>query len=90
MSRSYVNIIWKAGNIQNLQKMEGFDKKTKWKTDYTHDWILCEFIPYILYLNIPDNRNSFQRIYKKKLSFEKYKIGYDYHRFGIQSLSLTE
>lgn len=90
MSGSYVDIIWKAGHTSTLREMEGFDNKSKWKADYTHDWILNEFIPYIFYLNIPDDRNALQRIYKKKLSFEEFKADFDYRKFGIFSRALNE
>ncbi|TMV49570.1 HNH endonuclease [Paenibacillus mesophilus] len=90
LSGNYVDIIWKAGWAPKLRKMEGFDNKIKWKADYTHDWILNEFIPYIFYLNTPDVRTVLQRVYKKRLSFEEYKFSFDYRKVGIQSLSISE
>ncbi len=69
--------------------MEGFDNVRKWKADYTHDWILNEFIPYIFYLNIP-RLNFVERLYKNKISFDEFKIKFNYHDYGIQSLSFKE
>ncbi len=88
MSSSYVEIIWKPGHTHSLRNMEGFNNEIKWKADYTHDWILNDFIPYIFYINTIDNKNIFQRVYKKKTLFEEFKINFNYRKHGIESLSL--
>lgn len=85
MSNSFVEIIWKTGYSPSVGKMDGFDNQTKWKVDYTHDWILEEFIPYIIYLNYMDNRSLFERISKRGFSFIKFKNTFDYKKFGIES-----
>lgn len=90
MSGSYVDILWKAGHTPSLRKMEGFDNKIKWKADYTHDWILENFIPYLFYLAFPDKRNIFQRVCKKKLGFEEFKSDFDCQKVGIQSLMFND
>lgn len=88
MNDSYANVIWQAGHTPFLRTMEGFDNVRKWKVDYTHDWILNGFIPYIFYLNIPNN--IFQHLYKKKITFDQFKSTFKYQDYGIQSLSFKE
>lgn len=90
LSGSYVNVVWKAGHTFHFRDMEGFDNKSKWKADYTHDWILNEFVPYLIYFNTPDDRNLLQRIYKKKFSLEEFKADFNYREFGVFSRSLNE
>lgn len=89
MNERIVTVIWQAGHTQFLRTMEGFDNERKWKVDYTHDWILNEFIPYIFYLNMPEI-NLVQRLYKKRISFDEFKLKFNYHDYGIQSLSFKE
>ena len=43
----YGEILWQEG--YSLRDNNYFDNKHKWKVDYTHDWIINEFLPYILY-----------------------------------------
>jgi hypothetical protein len=89
MSGYYVDIIWQTGFAVGLKDMEGFDDVRKWRVDYTHDWILNKFIPYVFYYNT-DERNIIERIYKKKVSFEEFSKEFDYHNYRIESLCLSE
>lgn len=82
----HVNIIWKAGYTPLISKMDGFDNLIKWKVDYTHDWILEEFIPYIFYLNTSNKLNIFKRLFKSKITFEEIKSGFSYSLYNIESL----
>lgn len=89
MSKSYVDIIWKPGYTPSVNKMEGFDNKVKWKVDFTHDWVLEEFIPYIFYLDTTkDNRTIVNKLLKKGFSFERFKKTFNYKELGIESLYL--
>ncbi|WP_394884248.1 SMEK domain-containing protein [Clostridium butyricum] len=81
----YVEIIWSPGYTHSLSDIEGFNNKQKWKVDYTHDWLLKEFIPYVLYLDYKHKK----KFYNKLLSFEQYKMQFDYAYFGIKSLRIT-
>lgn len=85
MSNNYVDIIWKPGYSPAVNKMEGFNNKIKWKVDYTHDWILNDFIPYIFYLDYMDNRSLIDKIFKRDFSFSKFKQLFNYKEFGIES-----
>lgn len=85
MSNSCVDVVWKSGYSPSVAKMDGFDNEIKWRVDYTHDWILEEFIPYIFYLDYMDNRSLFERIFKRGISFIKFKNTFDYKNFGIES-----
>lgn len=87
MSSSYVDIFWKSGYTPLVSKMEGFDNLIKWKVDYTHDWILEEFIPHLFYLDFLRNRNMFKRLFKTKLTFGEFKNGFRYSQYSIESLT---
>lgn len=68
----YVDILWNEGYSFSIRENEGFDNKHKWKVDYTHDWIIDEFIPYVLY-----QRYLFSKsIFKRAMKIEDFKIKY--------------
>ncbi|WMJ81462.1 SMEK domain-containing protein [Clostridium sp. MB40-C1] len=88
ISSYYVDIIWKQGYTPLLNKMDGFDNIIKWKADFTHNWILNEFVPYIFYLNITKSRSVFERLCKNKVTFEEFKTTFSYSAYNIESLAL--
>ncbi|MBY6756711.1 SMEK domain-containing protein [Clostridium botulinum] len=79
----YVEILWSPGYTHSLNDVEGFNNKQKWKVDHTHDWLINEFIPYVLCLNYNEKR----KFYNKAITFEKYKKQFIFQDFGIESLS---
>ncbi|MBU5439865.1 DUF4365 domain-containing protein [Tissierella sp. MSJ-40] len=87
ISGNFVDIVWKAGNTPLTSKMDGFDNLIKWKVNYTHDWILNEFIPYIFYLNMQDKRNNFEKLFKNRIKFEEFKDKFNYSLYNIESLA---
>lgn len=85
----YVDIIWKPGYTPLLSKMDGFDNIIKWKANFTHDWILHEFVPYVIYLSTPDKRNIFERLYTNKVTFKQFKSTFRYSGYDIESLLIN-
>lgn len=73
IDENQVNVVWKAGYTPNIGEMSGFDNSVKWKVNYTHDWLMEKFIPYILrycgYIKIP-----FFVSRKKELNLREYGI----------------
>lgn len=89
LSGDYVEVFWKAGFTEYLRTMDGFDNIHKWKADYTHNWVLSEFIPYTLYLKTIENKSVLQRIFSYRISFEDFKKSFNYSNYGIISLKLN-
>lgn len=85
ISNYYVDVVWKSGYTPFVDKMDGFNNKIKWKVNYSHDWLLNDFIPYISYLNYTDSRTLFDKIFKRAFTFEEFKKTFDYKKHGIES-----
>lgn len=88
LSSKYVDVIWKSGFTPSKSKMEGFDNMIKWKVDYTHYWIIEEFIPYLFYLEYLQNRGLLKSLFKKKITYEKFKYEFSPQNFGVKSLKM--
>lgn len=88
INNNYVDIVWKAGYTPLTDKMDGFDNRIKWKVDYTHNWILEEFIPYIFYLGSIKSGNYLTRLFKKN-NFEAFKSTFQYSLYDIRSLTIN-
>lgn len=86
INKNYVDIVWKAGYTPLIDKMDGFNNEMKWKVDYTHNWILEEFIPYIFYLNGTLKKTVIERLFKKETTFEEFRSKFNYSNYKIQSL----
>lgn len=78
----FVDILWEEGYSFFLKENEGFNNKHKWKVDYTHDWIINEFIPYVLYEQYCIEKSIFKRTKK----YEEFKSDFSVGNFGIKSL----
>lgn len=89
MNSSYVDVVWKPGHSPMIYKMDGFDDRIKWKVQYTHDWILEKFIPYIYYSDLNNKRNLWDVLLRKAMSFETFAKMFDYRDFGIESAYCT-
>ena len=77
-----IKVLWDAGYTNSLRENEGFNNKQKWKVDYTHDWLINKFIPYVLYLKYEEERTLFTQ----RLNFDEYKRQLKFKDFGIKSL----
>lgn len=88
LSSKYVDIIWKSGFTPSQSKMEGFDNLIKWRVDYTHHWIVEEFIPYLFYLDYLRNRGLLETLFRKKKIYEKFKHDFSSQDYGVESLKL--
>lgn len=73
---TYVSIVWCPGFTALDNPCEKFDNKIKWKADYTHDWLMKEFIPRALF---EKERKCFQ-------TYKAYLKNFSPLRHGICSL----
>ena len=74
IDEDYIDILWEPGYTPYIHdEMEGFDDKHNWTVEYTHDWILYEWIPYIFYLEELDKSNWFKKKVYGVMSFTEYK-----------------
>lgn len=87
LSSTSVNIVWKAGYTPFISKMDGFNNQIKWKVDFTHNWIIEMFIPYIIYLGHVRNQSIIKRLFMKKINFEKFKSDFSLKPYYIESLA---
>ncbi|MBB6637610.1 hypothetical protein J2Z47_002442 [Cohnella thailandensis] len=86
LGSNYVDIIWKSGFTPSQSKMEGFNNLIKWRVDYTHHWIVEDFIPYLFYLDYLRNRGLLKTLFRKKKTYEKFKCEFSSQNYGIESL----
>ncbi len=82
LEQDNIQIIWESGYTNSLKDNEGFNNKQKWKVDYTHDWLIDKFIPYVLYLDYEKERTLF----RKMLTYDEFKKQLKLEQFGIKSL----
>lgn len=71
------DIYWKAGYGYNFTNgLEAYNEREKWKVDYTHSWIIREFIPIVLFEEYKNNHFFSVFISYEKFIKDKLKIPY--------------
>ena len=88
-----VEIIWERGFLgASTDKMENFDNRLKWTVRYTHDWLLNDWIPYVLFLYEKRRTKglSISRFFKKRYDFKEYKKTFLPREHNIISLAEDE
>lgn len=81
----YVEILWKAGYSPQIDNLDGFNNVQKWTVEYTHDWIINEFLPYVFYKEEENKEHLLKNMFKKKIDFEVYKSQFDGRKYNIIS-----
>lgn len=81
-----VNIIWNPGYTPYIsEKMDGFNDVQKWTVEYTHDWIINEFIPYIFYLEEMKHKSLLKMVFRKDNNFDSFKKKFNVQEYNIIS-----
>lgn len=79
-----IDIYWEPGFTPYIGIMDGFDDRVKWTAEYTHDWIIDNWVPYLIFLSEEDNKSIFWWKNNKR-PFIEFKKTFNSKEYGIRS-----
>ena len=88
-----VEVIWNRGFLGNYNdKMDNFDNCIKWTVRYTHDWLLDDWIPYVIFLYEQRKARNLliSKFFRGKYDFQEYKRTFLPREYNIISLAVDE
>lgn len=89
IDENYVDILWQPGYTNHIyDEMDGFDDVHKWTVEYTHDWVLYKWIPYIFYLEKLDKSNWIKKKVYREPTFDEYKKSFKGKQYNIISCKI--
>ncbi len=90
IDKNHVDIVWEQGYTPYIyDDMEGFDNIHKWTVEYTHDWILNKWIPYIFYQEELSKINWIRKKIYGEITFEEFKTLFNTDNYNIISYKIN-